>query len=203
MTQSWFRHPEASRCSPRRPTAAKSAVADLENHDPKSEARFRLATHPSKLAAAPLAPQDDEISCHCNVDIRHGFRYVYGTPRPSVGRARAGRLLVRGEGGARARSCNPLPGGFGLSARPALRPVREKHRCTETGKLRGKPDGGLIPGSAELKPGGGVRSPKPEPRWNADRCAPGDPGAAGPDGPANTHCVCRRSASDSLLSFLA
>src|SRR5690349_18026317 len=74
-----------------------------------------------------------------------------------------------GECGARARPCKPLPGGFGSSARPALRPVREKHRCTETGKLRGKPDGGLIPGSAELKLGSGVRSPKPEPRWNADR----------------------------------
>ena len=108
------------------------------------------------------------------------------------------QVVVRGEGGTRARACNPLPGSFGLFARSALRPVREKHRCTETGKLRGKPDGGLLPGSAELKLGSGVRSPKPEPRWNADRCAPGAPGAAGPAGPANTRCVCRRSASESF-----
>jgi hypothetical protein len=57
--------------------------------------------------------------------------------------------------------------------------MKRKHRCTETGKLRGKPDGGLIPGSAELKLGGGVRSPKPEPWWNADRRAAPEASAGG------------------------
>ena len=107
--------------------------------------------------------------------------------------ARQGRLpewyaARRSRYGARARTYHPLPGGFGSSARPALRPVREKHRCTETGKLRGKPDGGLIPGSAELKPGSGVRSPKPEPWWNADR-------RAAPEAPAGGN-IGRRGAEE-------
>jgi hypothetical protein len=103
---------------------------------------------------------------------------------------------LRGECGARGRICNARSGSFGLSARPALRPVCEKLRCTETGKLRVTPDGGLIPGSAELKLGSGVRSPKPEPRWNADRCAPADAGAAVAEATADYRCVCRRFASD-------
>src|SRR5262252_7917007 len=48
------------RSGPRRATAAKSAVADLDNNSPKSEARFRLAVHHSRLA--PLAPQDNGLS---------------------------------------------------------------------------------------------------------------------------------------------
>src|SRR6516165_11987115 len=46
-----------SRSDPRRATAAKSAVADLDNYRPKSQVRFRFVVHPSRLAA--LAPQDD------------------------------------------------------------------------------------------------------------------------------------------------
>jgi hypothetical protein len=98
--------------------------------------------------------------------------------------ARQGRLpewyaARRSRYGARARTYHPLPGGFGKSARPALRPAREEHRCTETGKLRVTPDGGLIPGSADLEPGSGVRSPKPEPWWNADRRAAPEAQAGG------------------------
>src|SRR5262249_20954887 len=44
-----------------------------------------------------------------------------------------------------------------------------------------------------------------EPRWNADRCAPGDPGAAGPVRHGRIlNCVCRRFASDIFVrSFLS
>src|SRR6516165_2761201 len=45
------------RSGPRRATATKSDIADLDNYDPKSQARFRSAVHPSRLAT--LAPQDD------------------------------------------------------------------------------------------------------------------------------------------------
>src|SRR5215831_3777545 len=70
-----------------------------------------------------------------------------------------------------------------------FRPISTTTGLRETSLYRdwqakGKPDGGLIPGSAELEPGSGVRSPKPEPRWNADRWPPGDPGAAVPAGMA-------------------
>ena len=47
------------------------------------------------------------------------------------------QALARGEGGTRGRTCNPLPGSFGNSARPALRPVCEKHRCTAAGRFAG------------------------------------------------------------------
>jgi hypothetical protein len=44
----------------RRPSkSAKSAVADLDNYDPKSETRFRLAVHASRLTS--FAPQDDGL----------------------------------------------------------------------------------------------------------------------------------------------
>jgi len=125
-------------------------------------------------------PSTNKIFRLIFVDVRPRFNYIQPRTSPISDAAWEAFPDRAGECGARGRACNPLPGGFGSSARPALRPVREKHRCTETGKLRGKPDGGLIPGSAELKPGSGVRSPKPEPRWNADRCAPGAPGAAVP-----------------------
>jgi len=41
---------------PSKGDAAKSAIADSGNYGPKSEYRFRLAVHPSRLAS--LAPQD-------------------------------------------------------------------------------------------------------------------------------------------------
>jgi hypothetical protein len=129
------------------------------------------------------------------------FIVTYSGPRPMI-RTPSGRHAGRrGECGTRARTCNPLPGSFGKSARSALRPVREKHRCTETGKLRGKPDGGLIPGSAELKLGSGVRSPEPEPRWNADRWRLAIQARPCPKARQNTNCVCRRFASESFLLF--
>jgi hypothetical protein len=55
----------------------------------------------------------------------------------SVGRGPGGSPGSRGECGARERTCNPLPGGFGSSARPALRPVCEKHRWTVAGRFAG------------------------------------------------------------------
>jgi hypothetical protein len=112
--------------------------------------------------------------------------------------------LSRTRSGRQSRTCgaSAVPAG-GLSTRSRaasglppdrpLRPVCEKLRCTETGKLRVTPDGGLIPGSAELKLGSAVRSPKPEPRWNADRCAPAAAGAAVAEATADYRCVCRRS----------
>ncbi len=42
-----------------------------------------------------------------------------------------------------------------------------------------------------------------EPRWNADRCAPGDPGAAAPDATAEEPCVCRGFASEFFPFVLA
>jgi hypothetical protein len=133
-----------------------------------------------------------------DLDIRPRSSYIAKACSPGTP---SGRYAARwSRYGARARTYHPLPGSFGSSARSALRPVCEKHRCTETGKLRGKPDGGLIPGSAELKLGGGVRSPKPEPWWNADRRAAPEASAGGNIGrrgaeDGNQTAFCRRSAS--------
>jgi hypothetical protein len=66
-----------------------------------------------------------------------------------------------------------------------------------------------MPGSAELKPGSGVRSPKPEPRWNTDRCAPADAGAAVRAGTAeyslrlSAFLISRASTQRNLASGLA
>jgi len=38
---------------------------------------------------APLAPQDDKISCHRGVDQCHRLRYIRPEPRP-IGRGPAG-----------------------------------------------------------------------------------------------------------------
>jgi hypothetical protein len=113
-------------------------------------------------------------------------------------RTRCGRqAAMQGECGARARTCNPLPGGFGSSTRPALRPVCEKHRWTVAGRFAG---------NTRLK------APAQEARnWSRvvafgrlSQNRGGTPidvrlplaGAAVPVGTANYRCVCRRFASD-------
>ncbi len=109
---------------------------------------------------------------------------------------------LRGECGTRGRACNPLPGGFGSSARPALRPVCEEHRCTVAGRFAG---------NARLK------APAREARnWSwvvafgrLSQSRGGTPidvrtpmGARpGPQARSNSCCVCRRFASE-FLSFV-
>src|SRR6266571_2638120 len=110
------------------------------------------------------------------------------------------QAAARGECGTRGRPCNPLPGSFGLSARPALRPVCEEHRWTAAGRFAG---------NARLK------APAREARnWSwvvafgrLSQSRGGTPidvrtpmGARpGPMVRPNCRCVCRRFASEFFL----
>jgi hypothetical protein len=53
---------------PRRATATKSAIADLDNYDPKSKVRFRLAVHPSRLAEPVIGPATAAFALRASAD---------------------------------------------------------------------------------------------------------------------------------------
>src|SRR5215469_18499017 len=152
---------------------------------------------------------NDEILCHCNVDKCPYFSYIRFriSPDGSVAawrHSRRARVSAVPAGGFATRSWSAL----GV-IRLALRPGRDglaglgqvgagNARSTE-----GPPT--FPPRPRKQKPGAESLAMKDslgrEPRWNADRCAPGAPGAAGPVGTEGEPCVCRRFASESLYLF--
>jgi hypothetical protein len=140
----------------------------------------RVLTYMSTFQSTTEAAQFDSLNwgliankiCHIIIDISHHISYV---PQRSLtsGRIRM-RSDIRSECGACGRICTPLPGGFGH------RPDRHYDRSA---RCLAKLGGGEGPRSARtevtirqrVKRGprlsGGVRSPKREPPWSAERRA--------------------------------
>src|ERR1700752_3459592 len=109
------------------------------------------------------------------LDVRHRLSYICVVSRP-IGRGPGGIPGLRGEGGARGRICNPLPGGFGhqpLGTRTGARGAFAGLGQAGAGKTRLAT---IEATSQEAWPEAESLAMKDslgrEPRWNADSRAP-------------------------------
>ena len=129
---------------------------------------------------------------------------TYTSESRPIGRALAGRPERGGECGTRGRACTLLPGGFGhhpLGTRTGVRGARWTTGQAGAGNTRSTqaatsqeawPEAELL----EMKHSSGR-----EPWWNAIDVRLAIEARPWPQPRQNTNCVCRRSASDSFLSF--